>query len=473
MNTDGSSPTRVTKDDGDDFGPSFVDADTLVFGHGGGRIDRINTDGTGAAHLTQTAGYQAPSVSAGTGRIAVAGPELSLLLLRHYVPELRYHPQEPYRADSAATMTDNYVSDEDGHTNLLKRMVGSQPQDSDTILAASNPGLGFDQLALYYLDETYPTGVEAVGPNGNGDGGDYIDAANSTSEDAARLHELDAYRDRIYGRVTQGPDGKTWIQYWLFYYYNEGILGFGDHEADWEMIQIGLNSQYQPDVATYAQHGAGDQDACSWDLVPKVSGGGPDGPPVVYVDLGSHASSFEGLYEYELGERVRPRVEEIEATGWVRWPGRWGGSNSVIRSPGRQGAKWSDPSAFDADAEPCPLEDQPNAARSPAQASHIRRAGRERPLSSPGVHARRVGSHVVVQYRLRRPKLRPRRPLGIFATVHGARVRALPTGGSCRLRNRRGRLRIQLPRGRGPYVVRATVHARNGASSRIVTVPVR
>ena len=42
------------------------------------------------------------------------------------------------------------------------------------------------------------------------------------------------YGDRVYGRaLTSG--GKTWLQYWLFSYYNpQNVLGFGVHEGDWE-----------------------------------------------------------------------------------------------------------------------------------------------------------------------------------------------------------------------------------------------
>ena len=73
------------------------------------------------------------------------------------------------------------------------------------------------------------------------------------------------YGDRVYGRaVTSG--GKTWLQYWLFSYYNpQNVLGFGVHEGDWEFIQVGLDADGAPDVATYAQHDGGER--CAWSSV--------------------------------------------------------------------------------------------------------------------------------------------------------------------------------------------------------------
>ena len=68
---------------------------------------------------------------------------------------------------------------------------------------------------------------------------DFLDAANGFyQQDAQRLRAA-GYGDRVYGRaVTTG--GKTWLQYWLFSYYNpQNVLGFGVHEGDWEFVQIG------------------------------------------------------------------------------------------------------------------------------------------------------------------------------------------------------------------------------------------
>ena len=67
------------------------------------------------------------------------------------------------------------------------------------------------------------------------------------------------------GSTGAGRDGagKTWLQYWLFSYYNpQNVLGFGVHEGDWESVQVGLDADGVPDVATYAQHSGGER--CAW-----------------------------------------------------------------------------------------------------------------------------------------------------------------------------------------------------------------
>lgn len=52
------------------------------------------------------------------------------------------------------------------------------------------------------------------------------------------------------------PDsGQLWLQYWLWYIYNDYHLAFnaGLHEGDWEMVQVGMDGD-EPKVAVYAQH---------------------------------------------------------------------------------------------------------------------------------------------------------------------------------------------------------------------------
>ena len=70
------------------------------------------------------------------------------------------------------------------------------------------------------------------------------------------------------GRRATGPrirprradsKGRLWLQYWLFYYYNDynlvgRFLGGGRHEGDWELVQLRLNADEQPELAVYSQH---------------------------------------------------------------------------------------------------------------------------------------------------------------------------------------------------------------------------
>ena len=67
--------------------------------------------------------------------------------------------------------------------------------------------------------------------------------------------------------------GRTWLQYWLWCYYNpKHLLGWGKHEGDWEVVQIGLDGE-TPDVLTYSQHENGE--ARDWDKA-QPPGRSPD-----------------------------------------------------------------------------------------------------------------------------------------------------------------------------------------------------
>ena len=146
------------------------------------------------------------------------------------------------------------------------------------------------------------------------------------------------YGDRVYGRAVTTVGGKTWLQYWLFSYYNpQNVLGFGVHEGDWEFVQVGLNADGAPDVATYAQHDGGER--CAWSSVQRTTGGAP----VVYVALASHASYFSsgvnprGFYPDDYhrggGYQVRPALEIVTQTDAVHGLARQVGR--VVLEPDR------------------------------------------------------------------------------------------------------------------------------------------
>ena len=181
---------------------------------------------------------------------ATATPPSTETLLRRYSPELRYEAQESYFADSAAEMTDNFVA-----SSRQNYLVNS----SGTRIAAANPADPLANLSLGFLgDPVYADGRTATT-------GDYLDAANTNYQQDAQRMRAAGYADRVYGRAV-ASGGRTWLQYWLFYYYNpQNVLGFGVHEGDWEFIQVGLDADGAPDVATYAQHSGGEQ--CAWSRV--------------------------------------------------------------------------------------------------------------------------------------------------------------------------------------------------------------
>ena len=242
--------------------------------------------------------------------------------LEKHRPALRYDPQEAYRAMSAASITDN-------PGNTLVRFDGA-------IVARAGHG-----LSLAYL-ETYP--VET---------GDRLDETNDPLSASRRFQAAPAYADRVYGRVKE-DGGRTWLQYWLWCYYNpKHLLGLGKHEGDWEVVQVGLGASGEPEAVTYSQHSAGEgRDAADTEWLDDVH-------PMVYVAPLSHACYFKpGAHPYVLGvdtpsgsqPPLLPTVEELG--NWAGWSGRWGNSKGVgggkyggrsPASPARQGDKWSAP----------------------------------------------------------------------------------------------------------------------------------
>ena len=218
-------------------------------------------------------------------------------------------------------MTDNFVAG--SRQNYLV-------SGSGTRLAAANPADPLANLSLAFLgDPAYADGRAATTS-------DYLDAANTFYQQDAQRMRAAGYGDRVYGRAATSG-GKTWLQYWLFSYYNpQNVLGFGVHEGDWEFIQIGLDADGAPDVATYAQHGGGER--CAWSQVQKSGGA-----PVVYVALASHASYFSsgvnprGFYPDDYhrggGYQVRPALEIVTQDDAVHGLARQVGR--VVLEPGR------------------------------------------------------------------------------------------------------------------------------------------
>ena len=177
--------------------------------------------------------------------------------------------------------------------------------------------------------------------------------------DARAMEGDPRYAGRLYGRVVRADGGRDWLQYWFWLYYNpKNLFGFGKHEGDWEMIQIGLGSDGQPELLAYAQHDSGE--ARKADDVEWVERDGSR-HPVVYVAPHSHASYFEprthpypiGI-DHPYGDGPEDWLPVEEFGDWVNWPGRWGNAERVIAqrigngppSPSCQEPKWTSPAAF-------------------------------------------------------------------------------------------------------------------------------
>jgi hypothetical protein len=303
--------------------------------------------------------------------------DLAALLKRHR-PILRYDRQEVYFADSAAEWTDN-------PRNELRTRSGR-------LVAAATPADAEPRLSLAFLAAgAYPGGLRPSPDDRIGDAsGDY-------TEQARRLHAKAAYRNQMYGRWAVGSDGRTWLQYWFFYFYNDYNLagGLGLHEGDWEMVQFRMGEGGDaPDLAVYAQHRWAE--VAPWDEVEKPEGR-PD-TPVVYVGRGSHASYFhagyhetEAWYDLADGKRSTPELA-LEAVddrepSWVAWPGMWGDTRPRI--PGLEQGSPTAPCRHGQWAHPAALLDQARTVeRGPA-------------APAPAVQASRGDGHLQLAYDFR------------------------------------------------------------------------
>jgi hypothetical protein len=347
--------------------------------------------------------------------------------LERHRPALVYDPQETYRAMSAASITDN-------RDNALKRENGA-------IVSRAGGGLSLQLLSSYDVQE-----------------GDRIDEANDYLAASRRFERDAAYRQRAYGRVKE-DGGRTWLQYWLWSYYNpKHLLGWGRHEGDWEVVQIGLDGD-TPDVVTYSQHSHAE--ARDWDKTRRQGD-----HPIVYVAPLSHACYFEpGAHPYVFGidnpdDTLDPVLPLLEPFGaWSGWRGRWGASRGVAggrfggrspASPARQGDKWGRPAAWHSRAR---------AATPLRQGGRlVRQAGKATYPKLEAIEARREGDRIVVDYTL--DPAPQRRATRLLVTLHRAEQDELVLA-SCpeQVSGYEGAVDVPVPAGvEGDLIVRASAY---------------
>ena len=156
----------------------------------------------------------------------------------------------------------------------------------------------------------------------------YLNHNLETFEAIAEGYALEAETNgyHVYANVVSSGSF-TVIQYWLFYVFNNGPLN--DHQGDFEVVEVFLDSLDNPQTVLYSQHQAGQNAA--WGEVEKV-----DTHPIVYVAQGSHANYFRS-YQGRMGiesdivgsDGIRIDFDQsniimLEDQGWLDFAGRWG-----------------------------------------------------------------------------------------------------------------------------------------------------
>lgn len=144
-----------------------------------------------------------------------------------------------------------------------------------------------------------------------------------------------------YYRVQTGG-GLEWHQYWTWWLYNPKVYaGRGEHEGDWEMVQLGCVGE-RPVLMTCSQHSGGEKREY-W----RVSLS-DDKQPLAYVARDSHANYFapsRDVTDVADGKGLTLDLEWLPFGSWASWEGRWGNSKN---SPGALATRraWKAPHAW-------------------------------------------------------------------------------------------------------------------------------
>ena len=396
------------------------------------------------------------------GDLPTLGPETkeeATKLLLRYEPKMRYDSIESFFAMNWHPITEIYFKKSTKESN---RLIRSEVEKSE-VIAYANPALSSPHLNWEFLK---PAGGKY--PNEQlVKGGDRLSERTSNEEGALadiEGYEVNAsYKDRTYGRVKY-DGGRWWLQYWLWYYYQPFLEGFGDHEGDWEMVQIGLNEDGLPELATYAEHSGGE--SCTFGELPTSIGYYGNLAPDVFVSYGVHAS-YTNTEHLGVGEvangavPVNPQVETMYDTeNWVQWPGKWGDSETSPGAPSTQGSKWTSPSEFYKEGGEC------TSSVSGLQANRVVDKMQKGP--SPELHATQAGNVVTVNYRFSEDAKPPPKWILIKVSEAGG----IPVGGNYPVHGNGGQVKIEVPF-KGNRLVAIAQAVDLEGHSEIVETPVR
>ena len=141
----------------------------------------------------------------------------------------------------------------------------------------------------------------------------------------------------VYGRVAHAGD-HTVLQYWYFYYddvYSYPFVPSGllwqAHEGDWEVVNVVLSADDEPQFVGYSQHCLGQRR--DWSATARFDGT----HPIVHVALGSHANYFStGLHPFNLA-CVPLQVQAILGQFGLPMPADVVGAGDTLGPPGAEG----------------------------------------------------------------------------------------------------------------------------------------
>jgi len=232
-------------------------------------------------------------ISAFTGKIASASISQSEIseLLEMYVPVLYFHPEEIFRPQPVEVLVNE--------SRLRKNR--NNWFDENILNSVSLADLLDLRDEDFFLDVWYGAAGESDFKNYSAHRAYY---QNNLSPDVGGP-PISVYARYVDDQARQ----KIVLQYWLFYFYNDW---FNKHEGDWELVQVVLDYDQNPEWVILSQHHGGTKRTWETTLV-------EDGThPKVYVALGSHANYFWGNEIYPNGIDIgNTRVEIVDKTGSV------------------------------------------------------------------------------------------------------------------------------------------------------------
>ena len=142
-------------------------------------------------------------------------------LLDRYAPSLRYDSDENYFADPVEGIFANWGDEAELHGESSVGAYSNRLFDKDYEGGANGKLLGESRPEGEGEFRISPTTVAYHYPNTlPSDENDWLDENNNYIEDSHRL-EVAGYGNAAYGFVETDGNGKRWLEYWYWYYYNE------------------------------------------------------------------------------------------------------------------------------------------------------------------------------------------------------------------------------------------------------------